>query len=84
MGRLAPQRRNRGFALPLLPALALELGNVVLRLGPAEAEIGNKAPVGGQIQRGARRLGIEDRDPADAESFGSGCKPQPSIWPSTC
>ena len=35
----------------------------------AETEIGDETPVFGQIERGARRIGIEDRDPADAEAF---------------
>ena len=48
MNRLPPQRRNRRRALPLLPVRALQLGNVVLLLGPSDAEIGDEAPAAGR------------------------------------
>src|SRR5215475_1306726 len=67
---------DRRFARPPLPAMALELGFVMLLLGPAEAEIGNKAPARRQVECGAGCFGIEDRDPADAEPFGACRKPQ--------
>ena len=71
-------RSNRSVAAPLLPAVAFELGIVVLFLGPAETEIGDEAPTRRQVEHGARGIGIEDRDPADAESFSA--RGEPQVW----
>lgn len=48
-----------------LPTLTFELGILMLFLRDANAEIGDELPVRRRFERLGKRLGVDDRDPAD-------------------
>src|SRR5262245_4364476 len=62
--------------LACLPAGALQLRLVMFRDGPAEAEIGDERPALRYAQLPRCGVGVEDRDPADADAARARRQPE--------
>src|ERR1700719_4911448 len=65
---LTPQDNGRRQAPPL-PSALLELGNSVIGLRIAETKIADEFPIGRNVEQRCNRRGIEDRDPAHANTL---------------
>src|SRR5580704_1826582 len=73
---LALTPENDGsWQAPPLPSALLELRDRIVGLRIAETEIADEFPFGGHVERYRNRRGIEDRDPAHANTLRAGGKP---------
>src|SRR6056297_3294925 len=69
-------RHHRDILTAAFPSGKFEFGRVALGLGPADAEIGDKPPIGWNIKVLGEAFGIEDRHPAEAQPVGAGGQPE--------
>ncbi len=65
-----------GEGLARFPADTFEEGVGVGFGGPAEAEVGDEGPLGGDFEGGVGFKGVENGDPAEAETGGLGGEPE--------